>query len=109
LQSFAYYKGNVSNPIHPKNHGGLITTTGYACATYCAIAGMPAIYDWVVKAPSTCARTPVYVRSCGTLPVDFIWINALKASSYNKISWSIALTKSYGRFTLEKSSDGHSF
>lgn len=109
VQAFAYYKGSISTIVHPKTHSNLITTTGYACATSCAIAGMPAIYNWVVKAASTCARTPVQVRSCGTLPVDFISITAQKDQTQNKITWRIASTPEVGVFQVERSLDAQSF
>ncbi|MDF2455992.1 MAG: hypothetical protein K0R51_1985 [Cytophagaceae bacterium] len=109
VQAFAYYKGSVSTIVHPKTHSNLVTTTGYACATSCAIAGMPAIYNWVVRAASTCARTPVQVRSCGTLPVDFISISAYKEGSQNKINWRIAATPEVGSFQVERSLDAQSF
>ncbi|MBC7486391.1 MAG: T9SS type A sorting domain-containing protein [Cytophagaceae bacterium] len=109
VQAFAYYKGSISTIVHPKTHSNLITTTGYACATSCAIAGMPAIYNWVVKAASTCARTPVQVRSCGTLPVDFISITAQKEQTQNKITWRIAATPEVGAFQVEHSLDARSF
>ncbi|MDB5256512.1 MAG: hypothetical protein JWM14_1207 [Chitinophagaceae bacterium] len=109
VQAFAYYKGSISTIVHPKTHSNLITTTGYACATSCAIAGMPAIYNWVVKAASTCARTPVQVRSCGTLPVDFISITAHKEDTQNKVIWRIASTPEPGVFQLERSADGIAF
>ena len=106
---FNYFKGNSSNIIQPRNYNGLITTTGYACAVGCAIAGMPAIYDWVIKASSICARTPVTVRSCGTLPVDFISFTVKKEQGQNKLHWLIASTKEVGEFQIERSSDGISF
>lgn len=109
VQAFAYYKGSLSTIVHPKTQSGLITTTGYACATSCAIAGMPALYNWVVKAASTCARTPVQVRSCGTLPVDFISIRAQKENTQHKVTWRIASNPEPGSFQLERSADGHSF
>lgn len=107
--SFAYYKGSISTIIHPKTHNNLVKTTGFACATSCAIAGMPSIYNWTVRAASTCARTPVQVRSCGTLPVDFISISAHKEGSQNKINWRIAATPEVGSFQVERSLDGLSF
>jgi hypothetical protein len=109
VQAFAYYKGSVSTIVHPKTQSGLITTTAYACASSCAIAGMPALYNWTVKAASTCARTPVQVRSCGTLPVDFISINAHKENTQNKITWRIASNPEPGSFQVERSADGISF
>ncbi len=107
--SFAYYKGNVSAIVHPKTHSSLVKTTGFACATSCAIAGMPSIYNWVVRAANTCARTPVQVRSCGTLPVDFISISAYKEGTQNKINWRIASTPEAGSFQIERSLDAVSF
>jgi hypothetical protein len=109
VQSYAYYQGSVNTIIQPKTYNGLVTTTGYACATSCAIAGMPALYNWVVKAASVCARTAVLVESCGTLPVDFISISAQKENSANKVSWRIASTPNPGVFQLERSFDGMSF
>jgi len=106
---FNYFKGNATNIIQPRTYNGLVTTTGYSCATACAIAGMPAIYNWVVNAPSICARTPVTVRSCGTLPVDFILFTAKKEVSQNKLHWQIAPTTEVGEFQIERSSDGISF
>ena len=107
--TFAYFKGSVSNIIHPKTYNGLVKTTGYSCAVGCAIAGMPALYNWTVRAASTCARTPVLVRSCGILPVSFISISAKKENTLNKVTWSIAPTLEPFTFQLERSIDGVSF
>jgi len=107
--SFVYYKGNLSTIIHPRTYNNLLKTTGFACATSCAIAGMPSIYNWTVKAASTCARTPVQVRSCSTLPVDFISISAHKENTQNKINWRIASTPEVGTFQVERSLDAVSF
>ena len=109
VQAFAYYKGSINTIVHPKTQSRLITTTAYACATSCAIAGMPALYNWSVKAASTCVKTPVQVRSCGTLPVNFISINAHKENTQNKITWRIASNPEPGSFQVERSIDGISF
>lgn len=107
---FTYYKGSISTVVHPKTHGGLVRTTGYSCATACAIAGMPAIYNWNIRAASTCARTPVTVRDCeGSLPVDFIYLKAQREGSKNKVTWLIEETKEPGLFEVEKSNDGIHF
>jgi hypothetical protein len=107
---FAYYKGSLSTIVHPKTHGDLIKTTGYSCATGCAIAGMPGMYDWNIRAASTCARTPVTIRDCdGSLPVDFIYLKAHREDGKNIITWLIEETKEPGLFEVEKSKDGIHF
>ncbi len=106
---FNYFRGNINNIVHPKTHNSLVTTTSYSCAVGCAIAGMPAIYNWVVNSASTCARTPVTVRSCGTLPVDFISFTAQKEQTQNKLKWQIADVDAAGQFEVERSTDGIHF
>jgi hypothetical protein len=108
--NFNYYKGSVSNLIEPSNYNDLVRTTGYGCALGCAIAGMPALYNWNIKAASSCARTPVSVTSCtGVLPLGFLDISVQKESIGNKISWSVAEASSTETFQLESSQNGTTF
>ncbi len=109
VEAFVYYKGNINQTVHPKIHSDLIRTTSYGCALGCAVAGMPALYNWVVKAASTCVRTPVLVRNCAPLPVDFIWIKAHKEANHDLISWKTAQNFNPSEYAVEYSTDGEQF
>lgn len=107
--AFVYYKGNINQVVHPKIQSELIRTSSYGCALGCAIAGMPAIYNWLVQAASTCLRTPVLVRNCAPLPVNFIWINVDRVSNYDKISWKTIDQFNPLEYAIEYSIDGNNF
>lgn len=67
-----------------------------------ASAESGAFFDWNIEAKSSCDRIPVMARDICVLPVDFVFVKAIKEENGVKIYWATASEKDNSHFEIER-------
>ncbi len=63
-------------------------------------------FNWTIKTPSSCASVPVFAYDICILPVEFVYVRAIKAHENIQVYWATATEKNNSHFEIERLIDG---
>jgi hypothetical protein len=87
---------------------GLISLTG---TNKTGNVSSSTFFDWVISAPTNCARVPVkatLTTNC-SLPFDLLYFNGTKINQSTHLTWQTTREENSRKFEVERSMDGINF
>lgn len=63
-------------------------------------------FNWAIKTKNTCASVPVFAYDICILPVEFVYVRAIKAHENIQVYWATATEKNNSHFEIERLIDG---
>ncbi len=59
-------------------------------------------FNWTIKTPSSCGSVPVFAYDICILPVEFVYVRAVKVDDHVRLYWATATEKNNSHFEIER-------